>query len=494
MKYILAIDQSTSASKVMLFGKDAKPVHRVTLPHRQFYPLPGWVEHDPREIMDNVLRGIKETVELGGTDPAHIKAIAITNQRETALVWDKTTGKPICNAAVWQCQRGSEFCQTLSDSGWGETIRNKTGLILDPYFSASKLKWIMGNASGDTHNLNPDNLLLGTIDSWLIWNLTGRKKHITDLTNACRTMLFNIHTLEWDDELLKLFGLPASMFPEVIYCDNITAYSDPSLTWGRSIPICGIMGDSHAALFGQGCLSPGMTKVTYGTGSSIMMNTGHTPIEPPSGLVTSIGFAHQGKIDYVFEGNIHSTGDTLAWLVHNIEMLSSPAESESLALSVESNNGVYLVPAFNGLGAPYWDNTARAAITGMARNTQKAHVVRAALESIAYQVRDLTDIMQNQGTIPVEELRADGGASRNNFLMQFQSDILQRNVVRANIEEVSALGVALMAGLATGLWNGAGEIENLREKGDTFRMELDAAAADKLYSGWKHAVKQTRAC
>ena len=492
MEYILAIDQSTSATKLMLFGKEAKPLYRITLPHQQIYPEPGWVEHDPMEIMNNLLKGLKEILVNSGTNPSSVKTIAITNQRETALIWDKMTGKPVCNAVVWQCQRGSGFCQKLRESGLESTIRKKTGLMIDPYFSASKLNWIMENIFGNSTTLNPANLLLGTIDSWLIWNLTGGKKHITDITNACRTMLFNIHTLEWDNDLLKLFGLPAHMFPEVIHSDTITAWSDPSVTWGRSIPICGIMGDSHAALFGQACLRPGMAKVTYGTGSSIMIHTGYSPMAPPDGLVTSIGFAYKGNVHYVFEGNIHSTGDTLAWLVNNMEMLSSATESESLALSVENNNGVYLVPAFNGLGAPYWDNAARAAVTGMARNTKKAHVVRAALESIAYQVKDLTNIMQNQGEVSLKELRVDGGASRNNFLMQFQSDMIQCNVVRANIEEASALGVAFMAGITTGMWNGTGEIKNLLHEAITFRPHLPAEKANKLYQGWKQAVNQVR--
>jgi glycerol kinase len=335
-------------------------------------------------------------------------------------------------------------------------------------------------------------LLLGTMDSWLLWKLTNGKVHATDYSNACRTMLFNINTLKWDDELIGLFGLYPSMFPEVKFSDNIFGYTEPSVIFDIPVPIAGLLGDSHAALFGQNCFEPGMAKATYGTGSSIMMNIGNKPLPPPKGLVTSIGYGRAGTIDYVFEGNIHCTGDTINWLVNDAGLIANAAESEQLALSVNDNNQVYFVPAFVGLGAPYWDNQARASISGMARNTKKAHIVRAALESIAYQIKELIDLMAEKASIPFREMRVDGGPTRNNFLMHFQSDMLNKEVVRSNIEEISALGAAFMAGLAVGLWKDLEEIKALRKTDKTFQPVMPASEVRKLYAGWKLAVKRVR--
>ncbi len=491
-KYILSIDQSTSATKVMLFDSSASLVQRVTLPHRQYYPAEGFVEHDPEEILNNTINGMSEVLRLAGKQASDLAVVSITNQRETCLIWDKTTGKPIANAAVWQCQRGAEFCTQLIIAGEAPGIRQKTGLIIDPYFSASKLRWIINHTPGVKGKARNGDLLLGTMDSWLIWKLTNGKVHATDFSNACRTMLFNINTLQWDSELIALFDLYPCMFPEVKFSDEIFGFTDPTLIFEQPLPISGIMGDSHAALFGQNCFEPGMAKATYGTGSSIMMNIGSQPLSPPEGLVTSIGWGENGTIDYVFEGNIHCTGDTINWLINDLELISNAAESEKLALSVSDNNQVYFVPAFVGLGAPYWDNNARATLSGMARNTRKAHVVRAALESIAYQVKELIDLMSENLDVRLSELRVDGGPTRNNFLMQFQSDMLARKVVRSSIEEISALGSALMAGLACGFWKNKEEIRLLRKDDRSFMPKMAATETARLYKGWKMAVKRSR--
>jgi glycerol kinase len=491
-KYILAIDQSTSATKVMLFNRQAELMHRVNLPHQQHYPQPGFVEHDAEEIWENTLTALKRVVLEAEIKITEIAAIAITNQRETAMIWDKTTGKPVANAVVWQCHRGAEFCNILKENSYEGLIMQKTGLIIDPYFSASKLRWLMKNIAGLPEKAAKDELMLGTMDSWLLYKLTGGKVHATDYSNACRTMLFNIHTLEWDKELISLFELNESMFPEVKFSDEIFGYSDPSILFDEPLPISGLIGDSHGALFGQNCFQPGLGKATYGTGSSVMMNIGNSPLQPPKGLVTSIGFARIQKIDYVFEGNIHSTGDTINWLKNEIQLINSAAETEELAKSVTGNNGVYLVPAFVGLGAPYWDNEARAAIVGMSRDATKAHVVRAALESIAYQVKDLVDLMSHSGEIKLTGLQVDGGPTRNNFLMQFQADMIQGKVERANIEEISALGATFLAGLATGFWKNLEEIENLRKTDKTFLPEMEKNETETLCKGWQNAVAKSR--
>jgi glycerol kinase len=491
-EYILAIDQSTSATKIILFDQKGILKHRFSIPHQQYYPQTGFVEHNPVEIFENTLSGIKQLLAESSIEISSIASIAITNQRETSLVWDRNTGLPIYNAAVWQCLRGTDFCTKLRNDGYSETIRNKTGLIVDPYFSASKLRWIIKNVPEAEIKAKSGDLLLGTMDSWLLWKLTGGKVHATDYSNACRTMLFNINTLEWDNELIELFGLHKCMFPKVQSSDEIFGYTSSDLLGGASIPIAGLIGDSHAALFGQNCFEPGMAKATYGTGSSIMMNIGKSPAKAPEGLVTSIGFGRNNQINYVFEGNIHCTGDTINWLKNELQLIDSANETGELANSVTDNNGVYMVPAFVGLGAPYWDNSAKASITGMGRDTNKAHIVRAALESIAYQVKDLIDLMVKEGIIELKELRVDGGPTRNNFLMQFQSDMLEREVVRSTIEEVSALGATYMAGLATGFWKDIEEIKTLYHSDRTFAPQMSHEEIIQLYSGWKKAVERTR--
>lgn len=490
--YVLAIDQSTSATKVMLFDQNATLIHRVSLSHHQYYPQAGYVEHDANEIFQNTINGIEKLLDATNTSPDQIVSLAITNQRETSLIWDKNTGEPVANAAVWQCQRGREYCDLLKKQGLESKVKEKTGLIIDPYFSASKLMWFMQNVSGLHEKAKQGNLLLGTMDTWLLYKLSGGKVHATDYSNACRTMLFDIKTLSWDDELIRLFDLETSMFPELKYSDEIFGYTDPSVIFDRAVPIAGLLGDSHAALFGQNCTTPGFGKATYGTGSSVMMNIGNEPLEPPKGLVTSIGFGRNRTIDYVFEGNIHATGDTINWLKNEMQLINDASETEALASSVEGNGGVYLVPAFVGLGAPYWDNEARACIVGMSRNSTKAHIVRAALESIAYQIKDLVDLMGTESSVQLKELRVDGGPTRNNLLMQFQADVLQGTVERANIEEISALGATFMAGLATGFWKDMDEIKALRKSDRVFSPEMKDSEVNLLYSGWKKAVEKAR--
>ncbi|MDZ7606417.1 MAG: glycerol kinase GlpK [Cyclobacteriaceae bacterium] len=489
-KYILAIDQSTSASKVMLFDDTATLIVRVSKPHKQFYPQPGFVEHDPAEIFENVKKAMQEVLDMANITADSIVAIAITNQRETSMIWDKTTGMPIYNAAVWQCQRGAPYCNELKAKGLSKIVQEKTGLLVDPYFSASKLRWIINNVEGAKEKASNGALRLGTMDSWLLWKLTGGKTHATDYSNASRTMLFNIRELQWDHELIKLFDLHSSMFPQLKYSDEIFGYSSPEVIFDKPIPIAGLIGDSHGALFGQNCFKPGSGKSTYGTGSSVMMNIGTKPLPPPEGLVTSVGFGCNKKIDYVFEGNIHCTGDTINWLKNELELIKHASETEEIARSVDGNHGVYMVPAFVGLGAPYWDNDARACIVGLSRDSKKAHVVRAALESIAYQVKDLVDLMVSGGTLKLSDLRVDGGPTKNNFLMQFQADMLQERVIRSNIEEVSALGATLLAGLAVGVWKDLDEIESLRKVDTVFKPSLPPGEAVSLYHGWKVAVKR----
>ncbi len=489
MKYTLAIDQSTSATKAMLFNESAAIVARASIDHKQFYPQPGWVEHDPVEILENTYKAVGQIISESNLDPADILSVAITNQRETVVVWDKRTGKPVYNAVVWQCNRGTQICEELIAQGHESAVTLKTGLIINPYFSASGVKWILDHVSGARTSAEQGHLLLGTIDSWLIWNFTNGKVHATDYTNASRTLLFNIHTLDWDDELLELFTIPASMLPTALPCDG--QFGKTTLNnIVPEIPIAGVLGDSHGALVGQMCFSVGMGKATYGTGSSIMVNIGEESLQAPQGLVTSIGFAAKGKVYYAFEGNIHCTGATIKWLQDDLQLIQSAAETEALATSVDSTEGVYFVPAFAGLGAPWWDNEAKAMICGMNRGTRKAHIVRAALESIAYQVKDLMALIQESG-VKLLELRVDGGPVKNNFLMQFQSDMLQATINRSPIEEASALGAVIMNGLAIQRIAGLNDATALRKIHDYITPQMSQQKVDELYTQWQKAVKRT---
>jgi glycerol kinase len=490
-EYILAIDQGTSATKAILFSSTGRLVHRCNIVHGQFYPRPGWVEQDPEEIYTNTLRAIHNVLRESGVTQDNVAAIAISNQRETSVVWDRDTGMPVYNAIVWQCRRGHDICRRLENQGLGQLVQEKTGLVLSPYFSASKISWILDNVQGSRKRAEEGKLLCGNIDAWLIWKLTGGKIHATDYSNASRTQLFDINRLLWDEDLLEAFNIPGCMLPEVKSSNGLFGYTDKNEGFTREIPICGVMGDSHAALFGQSCVEKGMTKATYGTGSSIMMNIGTKPSFSRNGIVTSLAWGMDGIVNYVFEGNINCTGDTIRWLVEDLELITDPREAGKLASSVNGNGGVYLVPAFAGLSAPYWDSRARAAITGMTRDTKKAHVVRAAEESIAYQIKDIIDLMRDESGADLKELLVDGGPTRDNFLMQFQADILEIPVARNRIEELSAIGSAYMAGLSMGIWSSIGEIKALRDSDTVFYSRMEHSERESLYKGWKDAVNRT---
>ena len=474
----------------MLFDELGQMAGRASVTHRQFYPQKGFVEHDGQEIYENTLKAMHTCVHDSGVSESELAAIAITNQRETALVWERSTGVPIRNAAVWQCLRGEKICRELSVKGHGKLIKDQTGLLLDPYFSASKIKWIIDNTDGAREKGEAGALAFGTIDTWLVWKLTDGNVHVTDYSNACRTMLFDITRLEWSLELLDLFGIPPSMAPSLTFSDAVVGRTRKGEPFDIEVPIGGLMGDSHAALFGEGCFRRGSVKATYGTGSSIMMNVGEEPLTSKRGIVTSIGFGMSSGITYAFEGNIHSSGGTIQWLVEDLGLIKDAGESSSLARSVDSTSGVYLVPAFVGLGAPYWDNDARATVSGISRATSKAHVVRAAEESIAYQVCDLLEVMREEASVELTELNVDGGATRDEFLMQFQADILDIPVQCAEIEEVSALGAAYAAGLAIGLWSNVDDLA-APHAGKRYVPRMRADERRRLYSGWKEAIGRT---
>lgn len=488
---IIAIDQSTSATKAMLFSEQCELLHRVNIEHQQFYPQTGWVEHDAEEIYQNTIEAVRCLLKEEDVNHGKVSySLAITNQRETVVVWNKHTGKPVYHAVVWQCQRGAAICKDLKDRGYGPLVQQKSGLLIDPYFSASGAKWILDNVDGARQMAENGELLMGTIDSWLIWKLTAGRNHLTDYTNASRTMLFNIHTLDWDDELLNLFTIPRSMMPGAMPCDSIFGETTIENLFRTPIQIAGVLGDSHGALTGQMCFEPGMGKVTYGTGSSVMVNIGEEAIAAPEGLVTSVGFSALGKVYYAFEGNIHCTGATIKWMVEKLGLVDSFHQIETLAASVKDNEGVYLVPAFTGLGAPWWRPEAKAAIWGMTLNTGKAHVLRAGLESIAYQVKDLADMMTAQAGIELKGLRVDGGPTKNQFLMQFQADMLQTVINRSEIEEASALGAVVMNGFACKKWTAFQEASALRTVDDCITPCMKKEELECLYSGWREAVKK----
>lgn len=488
MKYIIAIDQSTSATKAILFDEQCRLINRKNVDHKQYYPQPGWVEHDAEEIYDNMVKAIREVVSAVEDDDASF-TLAITNQRETAVVWNRNTGKPVCHAVVWQCRRGEEICEQLIKDGHTDLIRERSGLLIDPYFAASGVKWILDNVPNAREEAERGELLMGTIETWLIWKLTGGKVHATDYTNASRTMLFNIHTLDWDDDLLRLLTIPRSMMARPLPCDSVFGETTVEGLFRESIQIAGALGDSHGALAGQMCFEAGMGKATYGTGSSVMVNIGEQFVTAPEGLVTSVGFAAKGKLFYAFEGNIHCTGATVKWLTDNLKLINSPAEIEQFALSVEDNGGVYLVPAFAGLGAPWWNPQAKALLCGMTLATEKGHVCRAALEAIAYQIKDLVDMMTNHANIALKELRVDGGPTKNKFLMQFQADMLNACINRSDVEEASAMGAVIMNGLARGLWTSLEEVAALRTSDNRIYSKMDEQQRAQLYAGWMEAIK-----
>ncbi|MDF2726117.1 MAG: glycerol kinase, partial [Paenibacillus sp.] len=472
-KYILAIDQSTSGTKALLADQTGSILGKSFIGHQPFYPKPGWVEHDPLEIYENVKKTALDVLSKAGLDAAQLAALTITNQRETAVLWDRLTGKPVYNAIVWQCQRTADRCSEYREAGHEPAVAAKTGLMLDPYFSAAKWGWMLENVTGVRDRLNEGRLLAGTIDSWLIWKLTGGSVHATDYTNASRTSLFNIHTLEWDKELCGLFGVPLPLLPEVKFSDELFGHTDAEGWLGAAVPVTGVIGDSQAAMFGNLCLKEGMAKATYGTGTSVMMNAGGKPAPAGCGLVQTIAWGRDGKVTYALEAVIRTSGDSLKWLRDNLGLFESYEEMDSLLASVRDNEGVYLVPAFVGLGAPHWRPDARAAISGMNRGTGKAHIIRAALESIAYQVHDAVRVLESVSGISLEELRADGGAADNAVLMQFQSDILGKKVVRAGAAELSAMGSVYLGGLAAGIWPSVDALEAIVRHSRTYEPEMD---------------------
>ena len=486
---IIAIDQSTSSTKALLFDEQCHVVARTNVDHKQYYPQTGWVEHDAEEIYQNMIEAIRNLTPALSQGEGATVSLCITNQRETAVVWNKTTGKPIANAVVWQDTRGAELCRQLRADGKAAMVMQKSGLLIDPNFSASGIKWLLDNIEGAREAANKGELLMGTIDTWLVWKLTGGKTFATDTTNASRTMLFNIHTLDWDDDLLVLFDNPRSMMPEVRACDAIYGETTCEGLFSSPIQIAGVLGDSHGALVGQMCFTQGSGKVTYGTGSSVMVNIGEEPKPAPEGLVTSVGFSALGKTYYGFEGNIYSTGATLKWICDQLQLIGKPAEMEALATSVENNGGVYIVPAFSGLGAPWWQSDVKGAIFGLTFATTKAHFLRAALESIAYQIKDLVDVMARATGGRLKEIAADGGPTKNKFLMQFQADMLETPVVCTEVDDASALGAVIMNGFARGLWKSFDEVSGFRVVTQTYQPQ-DNPERFSLYQGWRNAVNQ----
>ncbi len=487
MRYIIAIDQSTSATKAILFDEQCRLIGRKNVDHKQYYPQAGWVEHDAEEIYCNAVEAIREVMKTC-TDPEASFSLAITNQRETVVVWNRITGKPVYHAVVWQCQRGAAICEELKEKGYTDFIQERSGLLIDPYFAASGAKWILDNVEGARLAAENGELLMGTIDTWLIWKLTEGRVHATDYTNASRTLLFNIHTLNWDDDLLRLFTIPRSMMAEPKPCDSVFGETMVEGLFPNPIVIAGVLGDSHGALAGQMCFEPGMGKATYGTGSSVMVNIGENAVKAPQGLVTSVGFAAQNKVFYAFEGNIHCTGATIKWMTDNLKLISSPAAIEELALSVPDNGGVYLVPAFAGLGAPWWNSHAKAMICGMTLATERGHVCRAALEAIAYQIKDLIDLMTGQAGIKLKELRVDGGPTKNKLLMQFQADMLNACINRSDVEEASAMGAIVMNGLARKVWKDLDEVAALRTNDNRVWPVMSDSERNCLYAGWTEAI------
>ncbi|GAA0861484.1 glycerol kinase GlpK [Paraclostridium tenue] len=490
-KYIIALDQGTTSSRAILFDKYGNVVSSAQKEFTQFYPKPSWVEHNPMEIWGSQSGVLREVLETSSVRPDEIAAIGITNQRETTIVWDKNTGKPIYNAIVWQCRRTSDICDKLKEKGLEPVIKEKTGLIIDAYFSATKINWILENVKGAREKAENGELLFGTVDTWLIWNLTRGKVHITDYSNASRTMLYNIKKLQWDEDILNELNIPKSMLPQVRPSSEIYGYTDGEMLAGAKIPISGCAGDQQAALFGQTCFEKGSVKNTYGTGCFLLMNTGDKVVESKNGLLTTIAWGVDGKINYALEGSIFVGGASIQWLRDELRLIYDSGQSEYYANQVKDTNGVYVVPAFTGLGAPYWDMYARGAIFGLTRGAKRGHIVRATLESIAYQTKDVLNAMQEDSGMDLKFLRVDGGASANNFLMQFQSDILNVNIDRPKVLETTALGAAYLAGLSVGFYNSVDEIKEKWEVEKEFISNMDERKRNILYKGWKRAVERS---
>lgn len=488
-KYIMALDQGTTSSRCILFDVDGKIQSMAQKEFTQIYPQAGWVEHDPMEIWSSQISVLSEAMSKIGCTPEDIAAIGITNQRETTIVWDKETGKPIYNAIVWQCRRTSDRIDRLNEEGFGNVIHAKTGLIPDAYFSATKVDWILNHVEGARAKAQEGKLLFGTVDTWLIYNLTGGKTFATDYTNASRTMLFNIETLDWDEEILQYFNIPRTMLPKVLPSSGDFGVTEKSLTGGVAIPITGVAGDQQAALFGQCCFEAGEVKNTYGTGCFMLMNTGNHLVRSGNGLLTTLAAGSTtGKAEYALEGSVFVAGAVIQWLRDELQLIRNAAETEEIALKVDNTNGVYVVPAFAGLGAPYWNQHARGIITGLTRGAGRNHIVRAALEAIAYQVNDLLEAMESDSKIHLKSLKVDGGASVNNFLMQFQADILRTVVERPQCVETTGMGAAFLAGLYVGFWKDKEEIKKIWKKDQEFEPLMEETKRNILVQGWKEAV------
>ena len=490
-KFILSLDQGTTSSRAIVFNKQGEIMGSAQQEFPQIYPHTGWVEHDPIEILGSQVGVISEALIRAKVTASDIASIGITNQRETTIIWDKKTGIPVYNAIVWQCRRTASYCDELKEKGYADLIYKKTGLVLDAYFSATKIKWILDNVPGVRERAEKGELCFGTIDTYLIWNLTKEHIHATDYTNASRTMLFNIHTLEWDKELLELMGIPESLLPKVYPSSHLYGYTNETII-GDRIPICGVVGDQQAALFGQLCVNKGDIKNTYGTGCFMLMNTGDEAIESKHGLVTTLAASLDNHPSYVLEGSVFVGGAIVQWLRDEMRMIKSASETEKYATSVESSNGVYIVPAFVGLGAPHWDSQVRGTVSGLTRGTKKEHFIRASLEAIAYQVYDIYNAMENDLGVKVKTLNVDGGASQNNFLLQFQSDVLLADVVRPKVVEVTALGASYLAGLKVGYWKDIEDIRNNKKIERVFTPSMDLEKRDRRLKGWKVAVARAR--
>jgi glycerol kinase len=490
-RYILAIDQGTTGTTMLLVDHNGNILHRYYRQFRQIYPKPGWVEHDPELIWETVLEGLTQIRNLPWVEWNGIVSIGITNQRETILLWERSTGRPVYPAIVWQCRRTSERCSFLINEGYNPIVQSKTGLRIDPYFSATKLEWMLGNNPETLKLAQKGDLACGTIDSWLIWKLTGGRIHATDYSNACRTMLFNIHELCWDDELLQCFGVPASLLPEVRPSGGYFGDTDSNIT-GRSIPITGVLGDQQAALFGQGCLDEGMLKNTFGTGCFLLMNTGDKPYPPYKGLLSTVAWFIDGKATYALEGSVFMGGAIIQWLRDELGLLKDAAESEVLAESITDNGGVYLVPAFTGLGAPHWDSYARGLIIGLTRGVNRSYIARAALEGIAYQVGEVIKAMVENANAAPSSLRVDGGAAANNFLLQFQSDICGLSIERNSSLELTGMGAALIAGISSGFWPNSAELSGLVNLERTFSPRMKDEERNRLWRGWHRALERSK--
>ena len=487
-QYILSLDQGTTSSRAILFNRAGDIVHMSQREFTQYFPKPGWVEHNASEIWGSVLAVIASALAESGITPAQIAGIGITNQRETTVVWDKQTGMPIYHAIVWQSRQTQDICQQLKDQGYEKVIRDKTGLLIDAYFSGTKVKWILDHVEGAREKAEKGELLFGTIDTWLIWKLSGGRAHVTDYSNASRTLMYNIYDLKWDDELLKILTIPASMLPEVRPSSEVYAHTVSHHFFGHNIPIAGAAGDQQAALFGQACFEDGMAKNTYGTGCFMLMNTGQRAVKSQHGLLTTIAWGINGKVEYALEGSIFVAGSAIQWLRDGLRMFKEAKDSEAYAKKVQSTDGVYVVPAFVGLGTPYWDSDVRGAVFGLTRGTSKEHFIRATLESLAYQTKDVLSAMEADSGISLKKLRVDGGAVKNDFLMGFQSDLLGVPVDRPVINETTALGAAYLAGMAIGFWESQGEIGDKWRLDREFSATMDEEQRKQLYEGWKKAV------